>query len=65
MKRTAALVILFAVVLGVTVWLFLHFDSTSHSASDTLRPFVITAVPLWLIAAVIAAASKRRSIARL
>ena len=23
---------------------------TSHSASDTLRPFLLTMVPLWLVA---------------
>jgi len=26
------------------------FDRDSHSASDTLRPFVITMAPVWAIA---------------
>jgi hypothetical protein len=28
---------------------FLVFDSRSHSASDTLRPFLITMVPAWIL----------------
>ncbi len=43
-----------AVAIGIagfivaTVLLFLVFDRRSHSASDTIRPFLITAGPLWL-----------------
>jgi lipopolysaccharide export LptBFGC system permease protein LptF len=33
-----------------TVMIFQAFDRHSHSASDTLRPFVITMFPVWLIA---------------
>lgn len=29
---------------------FLAFDRASHSASDTLRPFVITMAPVWIVA---------------
>jgi hypothetical protein len=29
---------------------FLAFDRNSHSASDTLRPFIITMAPVWAIA---------------
>jgi hypothetical protein len=29
---------------------FMAFDRTSHSASDTIRPFLITVAPLWALA---------------
>jgi hypothetical protein len=38
------------VTLAVSVLLFATFDRDSHSASDTLRPFLLTVVPVWLIA---------------
>jgi hypothetical protein len=28
---------------------FQAFDRTSHSASDTLRPFLITMLPVWAV----------------
>jgi len=40
----------FAVLLFGTVLVFMAFDRDSHSASDTLRPFVITMAPVWAIA---------------
>jgi hypothetical protein len=36
-------------ILG-TVLVFLAIDRHSHSVSDTLRPFVITMAPVWLVA---------------
>lgn len=33
-----------------SVLVFLVFDRDSHSASDTLRPFLITVAPLWAVA---------------
>ena len=42
----AALVIL----LYGTVAVFEAFDRNSHSASDTIRPFVITMGPVWALA---------------
>ena len=33
-----------------TVLVFRVFDRGSHSASDTLRPFVITMAPVWAVA---------------
>ena len=37
--------------LGVgTVMVFLVLDRHSHSASDTVRPFLITMLPVWAIA---------------
>lgn len=33
-----------------TVLVFMAFDRGSHSASDTLRPFIITMAPVWALA---------------
>jgi hypothetical protein len=33
-----------------TVLVFLTIDRHSHSVSDTLRPFVITMGPVWVVA---------------
>ena len=39
-----------AVLLAVGTALVFHaFDAHSHSASDTLRPFLITMLPLWVL----------------
>ena len=40
----------FALLLYGSVMVFLAFDRQSHSASDTLRPFVITMAPVWIVA---------------
>lgn len=40
----------FALLLCGSVLVFLAFDRNSHSASDTLRPFIITMTPAWLVA---------------
>jgi hypothetical protein len=43
-----------SIALGVllfgTVLVFEAFDRNSHSASDTIRPFVITMAPVWAVA---------------
>ena len=39
-----------AVLLFGTVLVFQVFDQNSHSASDTIRPFIITMGPVWAIA---------------
>jgi hypothetical protein len=36
-------------LLAATTAAFLFFDRDAHSASDTLRPFLITMAPVWLI----------------
>ena len=47
-----ALVAIGAVLLVVgTVLVFRSFDHHSHSASDTLPPFLITMAPVWGMAA--------------
>jgi hypothetical protein len=39
-----------ALLIVGTVLVFRAFDLHSHSASDTLRPFVITMAPVWVVA---------------
>jgi hypothetical protein len=39
-------------LLAATVGAFVWFDNRSHSVSDTIRPFLLTVVPLWSIAIV-------------
>jgi hypothetical protein len=40
----------FALLAWGTVLVFLAFDRNSHSASDTIRPFLITMAPVWAVA---------------
>jgi hypothetical protein len=40
----------FAVLLVGSALVFAAFGRTSHSASDTLRPFLITMLPVWAVA---------------
>ncbi len=49
MMRSA---LVYVVLLAFSVVVFLAFDRDSHSASDTIRPFVITVAPVWLVALV-------------
>ncbi len=44
-----AFALLALLVIG-TINVFLVIDSSSHSASDTLLPFVITMGPVWAVA---------------
>jgi hypothetical protein len=39
-----------AVLAYGTVLVFLAFDRNSNSASDTIRPFIITMGPVWALA---------------
>ncbi|MGE5334860.1 MAG: hypothetical protein ACM3N4_09195 [Nitrososphaerota archaeon] len=48
--RIAGIIAAFALLLLGTAEVFAAFDRTSHSASDTLRPFLITMVPVWAVA---------------
>ena len=54
-KLAALLAVAFVLLAYGTVAVFLAFDRDSHSASDTIRPFIITMAPVWAVA--IAAAS--------
>ena len=38
-----------AMLVAASVVVFLIFDSHSHSNSDTIRPFVITMAPAWIL----------------
>jgi divalent metal cation (Fe/Co/Zn/Cd) transporter len=60
-KTIAALGVGFACLLYGTVLVFEAFDRSSHSASDTLRPFVITMFPVWAVAIGAAATLLRRN----
>ena len=49
-----------ALLIFGTVLVFRAFDLHSHSASDTIRPFVITMAPVWFIAIAAARTLLRR-----
>lgn len=59
-KTLAVLGVGFVVLMYGTVLVFQAFDRDSHSASDTLRPFVITMAPVWAVAIAAAATLLRR-----
>ena len=45
-----ALTVGFVLLLAGTVMVFMAFDRDSNSASDTIRPFLITMAPVWAVA---------------
>ena len=47
--RSWALTVGSALLVLGTVLVFRAFDVHSHSASDTLRPFVLTMAPVWAV----------------
>ena len=49
-----------ALLLVGTVLVSRAFDAHSHSASDTLRPFLITVTPLWIVGVAAARVLLRR-----
>ena len=49
-----------ALLLLGTVLVFRAFDHHSHSASDTLRPFVVTMAPVWIVGVAAARVALRR-----
>ena len=44
-----------------TVAVFEAFDRVSHSNSDTIRPFVLTMAPVWIVAIAAARVLLRKS----
>jgi hypothetical protein len=44
------LIVACALLMAGTVMVFMVFDRDSNSASDTIRPFVITMAPVWAVA---------------
>jgi hypothetical protein len=49
-KLVAALAVGLLLLVYGTVAVFEAFDRNSNSASDTIRPFVITMAPVWVVA---------------
>ena len=49
MSSRVGLAIALIVLAVATVYLFLVIDANSHSVSDTLRPFLLTMVPVWAV----------------
>ena len=60
MTRRLSLVALWGLLLVGTGLAFRAFDSRSHSASDTLRPFLLTMVPVWVVSVAAAKTILRR-----
>ena len=48
-STVGGVVVALAVLLFGTVLVFEAFDRNSNSASDTIRPFVITMGPVWAL----------------
>lgn len=59
-KAVAGVAAMFVLLAFGTVLVFEAFDRDSHSASDTLRPFVITMAPVWAVAVASARVLLRR-----
>ena len=59
-KVVALLAIGLLLLLYGTVAVFEAFDRVSHSGSDTIRPFVITMAPVWIVAVAAARILLRR-----
>jgi len=49
-KTLTLVIVALLILLYGTVAVFEAFDRNSHSNSDTIRPFVITMGPVWLLA---------------
>jgi hypothetical protein len=60
-KVVTGLGIGFAFMLYGTVAVFEAFDRSSHSVSDTIRPFVITMGPVWALSIAAARVLLQRS----
>jgi len=58
--RWPAVIAGFVVLLIGTAMVFMAFDQDSHSASDTIRPFLITMAPVWAVAVAAAIVLLRR-----
>jgi hypothetical protein len=52
--------VMFAALLFGSVLVFQVFDRSSNSASDTIRPFIITMTPVWAVAIAAATVLLRR-----
>jgi len=59
-KTLTLVIVALLILLYGTVAVFEAFDRNSHSNSDTIRPFVITMGPVWLLAIAAARVLLRR-----
>ena len=59
-RPIGGVVVMFAALVFGSVLVFQVFDRNSDSASDTIRPFVITMAPLWGVAIAAAAVLLRK-----
>lgn len=57
----AGVAVAFVALVFGSVLVFQVFDRTSHSASDTIRPFIITMGPVWAVAVAAAIVLLRRT----
>jgi hypothetical protein len=64
LARTILVAVAGALLVTGTVLVFQVLDSRSHSNSDTLRPFLLTMGPVWLIAALAATVLLRDGLRR-
>jgi hypothetical protein len=59
-RTIAGVSLMFAALLFGSILVFQTFDRTSNSASDTIRPFIITMGPVWGVAIAAAAVLLRK-----
>jgi hypothetical protein len=55
-----ALTLMFVLLIYGTIVVFFILDRDSHSASDTLRPLILSLGPVWIVALWAARVSLRR-----
>ena len=60
-KALTGVAVMFALLLYGTVFVFLAFDRNSNSVSDTIRPFILTMAPVWIVAVYAARTVLKRS----
>ena len=58
--KVAGMAVALAALIFGSVLVFQVYDRNSHSASDTIRPFLITVAPLWAVAVAAAFVLLRR-----
>jgi hypothetical protein len=61
LASVGGVVVALVVLLYGTVLVFEAFDRNSNSASDTIRPFVITMGPVWALSILAAVVVLRKS----
>jgi hypothetical protein len=60
-KALTGVAVMFALLVYGTVVVFLAFDRDSNSVSDTIRPFILTMAPVWIVAVYAARTVLKRS----